>query len=48
MKQALGTYIYYPNYIFILNLTRGFNGLGKDNCKTRREMSMYGIGRVLY
>ena len=25
------------NYIFILDLTPGFNGLGKDNCKTRRE-----------
>ena len=25
------------NYIFILNLTHGFNGLGKDNYKTRRE-----------
>ena len=23
------------NYIFILDLTPGFNGLGKDNCKTR-------------
>ena len=25
------------NYIFKLDLTPGFNGLGKDNCKTRRE-----------
>ena len=25
------------NYIFILNWTHGFNGLGKDNCKSRRE-----------
>ena len=25
------------NYIFILDLTPGFNGSGKDNCKTRRE-----------
>ena len=25
------------NYIFILYLTPGFNRLGKDNCKTRRE-----------
>ena len=24
------------NYIFILDLTPGFIGLGKDNCKTRR------------
>ena len=24
-------------YIFILNLTLGFNGLGKDNCKSKRE-----------
>ena len=25
------------NYIFILDLTPGFKGLRKDNCKTRRE-----------
>ena len=25
------------NYIFIHNLTPGFNGLSNDNCKTRRE-----------
>ena len=25
------------NYIFILDLTHAFNGLGKDNCKTRWE-----------
>ena len=25
------------NYIFILNLTPGFNGLAKGNCKTRRQ-----------
>ena len=25
------------NHIFILDLTPGFNGLDKDNCKTRRE-----------
>ena len=24
-----------PNYIFIIDLTPGFNGLGKDNCKAR-------------
>ena len=29
------------NYIFILNLTRGFNGLGKDNYKTGRETVMF-------
>ena len=27
----------YPNYIFILDLTSSFNGLGKDNYKTRQE-----------
>ena len=27
----------YPNYIFILDLTPGFNGLDKDNCKMRWE-----------
>ena len=25
------------NYIFILDLTPDFNGLGKDNCKMRRK-----------
>ena len=25
------------NYIFILNLTPGFNGLGRDYCRTRRD-----------
>ena len=25
------------NYIFIIDLTPGFNGLGKDDCKTRRR-----------
>ena len=27
----------WSNYIFILDLTSGFNGLGKENCKTKRE-----------
>ena len=26
-----------PTNIFILDLTDGFSGLGKDNCRTRRE-----------
>ena len=30
------------NYIFILDLTPGFNGLGKGNCKTRRESFNFG------
>ena len=30
------------NYIFILNLTPGLNGLGKDDGKTRREIIMFG------
>ena len=25
------------NYTFIFDLTPGFNGLGKDNCKTRQK-----------
>ena len=25
------------NYIFVLDLTHGFHGLGKENCKTRRK-----------
>ena len=29
------------NYIFIIDLTPGFNRLGKDNCKTRRETSKF-------
>ena len=32
----------YSNYIFILDLTPGFIGLGKDNCKTRRESFKFG------
>ena len=27
-----------PSTFFILNLTPGFNGLGKDNCKTSQEL----------
>ena len=30
------------NYIFILDLTHGFIGLGKDNYKTRRETFKFG------
>ena len=30
------------NYIFILDLTPGFIGLGKDNCSTRRETVKFG------
>ena len=30
------------SYIFILNLTPGFNGLGIDNCKTRWETLKFG------
>ena len=30
------------NYVFILDLTPGFIGLGKDNCKTRRETFKFG------
>ena len=32
----------YSNYIFILDLTPGFTGLGEDNCTTRRETSKFG------
>ena len=32
---------YCSNYIFILGLTPGFNGLGKVNCKTKRETSKF-------
>ena len=27
----------FSNYTFIFDLTPGFNGLGKDNCKTRQK-----------
>ena len=30
------------NYIFILDLTPGFIGLGKDNCTMRRETFKFG------
>ena len=30
-------YRHCSNYIFILDLTPGFNGLDKDNCRTRQE-----------
>ena len=38
-SDAVGAFAYRrcPNYIFILDLTPGFNGLGKDNSKMRRE-----------
>ena len=36
------------NYIFILDLTHGFNGLGKDNCMARRKHLSLGICCVLY
>ena len=31
------SYLILSNYIFILDLTPDFNGLGKDNCKMRRD-----------
>ena len=35
------------NYIFILDLTPGSNGLGRDNCKTRREsFKFWGLVRL--
>ena len=37
------------NYIFFLGLTPGFNGLDKDNCKTRREIFKFGdLVRLIY
>ena len=36
------------NYIFILNWTPGFNGLGKDNYKMRREaFKFWGLVRII-
>ena len=35
-------------YIFILDLTPGYNGLGIDNCKTRREsFRLCDLGRLI-
>ena len=31
-----------PTHTSILDLTTGFNGLGKDNCKTRGEIFKFG------
>ena len=36
------------NYIFILNLTSGFNGLDKDNYLMRREAFKFEIWCALY
>ena len=36
------------NYIFILDLTPGFNGLGKDNCETGREVLGFGASNIRY
>ena len=36
------------NHIFILDLTTGFNGLGKNNCKMREGTLSFGIWCVLY
>ena len=36
------------NYIFILNLTPGFNGLSEDNCKRIQETFKLGIWCDLY
>ena len=39
---------YCSNYIFILNLTPGFNGLGKDDCKTRGETLSFWTWCILH
>ena len=38
---------YCSTYIFILDLTPSFNGLGKDNCKTKWETSRF-MGLVYF
>ena len=38
----------FSNYIFIIDLTPGFNGLGKDNYKMRREKLKFEIWCALY
>ena len=47
-RKTKGPYIHGPgrrcsNYIFIFDLTLGFNRLGKDHCKMRRETLSFGI-----
>ena len=42
-RTLVGPCRHCSNYIFILDLTHSFNGLGKDNCKTRRESFMFWI-----
>ena len=42
-------YWHCSSYIFILHLTPGVNGFGKDNCKTRREtFKFFGFRCALY
>ena len=36
------------NYIFILDLIPGFNGLDTDNCKTDNKHFKFGIWCVIY
>ena len=36
------------NYIFILDITSGFIGLGKDNCTTRRDTLSLAIWCALF
>ena len=36
------------NFVFILNLTPGFSGLGKDNCKWNQKHLSFGICCVSY
>ena len=41
-SDVVGTAPTCSNYIFILDLTPGFIGLGKDNCKPRGETVKFG------
>ena len=43
-----GAYRHHSQYIFILNLTPGFNSLANDNCKSRREKVKFWIWCALY
>ena len=42
LEHCLSALLQLHQYISILDLTPGFNGLSKDNCKTRRETFQLG------
>ena len=41
VEEQVAFYRRCSNFVYILDLTTGFNGLGKDNCKARGETSIF-------